>query len=69
MRKTMSDIESRLWTFMSSEEEHNYYDQVCDSILHNPRYYLDNLESLNVFTVSFINYNKKKRKVYKQIAR
>jgi len=68
LTQKMNDIESRLWMFMSKEEEKAYYYKVCGQILHNTRYYLDNLESLNTFTVSFINYGKKKgrkRKLYK----
>lgn len=57
-----NDIESRLWMFMAPEDEKNYYYKVCGQIIHNPRFYLDNLESLHVFTVSFINYNKRKGK-------
>jgi hypothetical protein len=62
------DIESKLYLFMTKEEEREYFETTCDKIIANPRYYLDNLENLNVFTVSFNNYRKrkvKKAKVYK----
>ena len=47
------------------EEEHLMYDEVCQRIINNPRFYLDNLDNLWVFRTSFISYYYKKRKVYK----
>ena len=51
--------------FMDKELERKYYNEVLERINRNPRYYLDNLEKLDVFTVSFENYHGKKGKVYK----
>jgi hypothetical protein len=54
--------------FMTLEQEKQYFNDVCDRIIKNPRFYLDNLESLSVFRVSFLDYHDnryKNRKVYK----
>ena len=61
--------ESKLWMFMTREEEEAYYYETLDRIIANPRLYLDNLEYLKTFRVSFIQYNPRKRtskgKIYK----
>lgn len=41
---------------MSKEEELAYYNEVLDRVLANPRYYLDNLDVLDEFRVSFLHY-------------
>jgi len=46
---------------MTKEEEHEYYDLVLCAVIENPRKYLDNLETLDVFRVSFINYSSKEK--------
>jgi hypothetical protein len=56
------DMESKLYMFMSKDEEREYFNNVCDRVINNPRYYLDNLETLNVFRVSFNTYKKEKSK-------
>lgn len=53
---------------MTKEEELNYYNTVLDSVIQNPRYYLDNLETLDVFKVSFINYHKKRERFIKEMS-
>jgi hypothetical protein len=64
-------MDNKLWHFMTLEEEHEYFNEVCDRVILNPRFYLDNLDNnqLSVFKVNFINYKtgkfKNKRKVYK----
>lgn len=50
------DNENRLWYFMTAEEEHAYYNEVLDRVIANPRYYLDNLDTLFTFRVSFRKY-------------
>lgn len=45
--------------------ERQFYSEVLSRVHQNPRFYLDNLDKLDVFNVSFINYNYKKRRVYK----
>lgn len=61
--KTKYDMDNKLWHFMPIEEEKRYFFDICDRIIANPRFYLDNLDELSTFKVSFINY--KKRKAYK----
>lgn len=64
-----NDIESRLYKFMTPAEEAAYFHDVCELIINNPRYYLDNLETLNVFRVSWMRYKGqnilKNRNLYK----
>jgi hypothetical protein len=45
---------------MTLEEEKEYYDLVLCAVIENPRRYLDNLETLDEFRVSFIDYRKSK---------
>lgn len=40
--------------------EKEYYYEVLDRVIANPRFYLDNLDKLDVFWVSFLNSNHKK---------
>lgn len=47
------------------EMERKIYSEILDNVINNPRYYLDNLDNLSVLSISFINYNQKKRRVYK----
>jgi len=51
---------------MSDEEERDFYMEVLDRVIRNPRFYLDHLDNrgLWVFRVSFLDY-KSKRKVKK----
>ena len=46
---------------MTPEQERVYYDTILEKVIENPRYYLDNLELLDSFRVSFINYSSKRR--------
>lgn len=68
LMKTITSYErdNKLWHFMCYDEEKAYFYEVCDRIIANPRFYLENLDELSVFKVSFINY--KNRKVYKASA-
>jgi hypothetical protein len=50
------DYANKLWHFMDKAEEKAYYDEVLERVIHNPRFYLDNLDDLSVFRVSFIEY-------------
>lgn len=56
---------------MSLEEQKAFYKENLARIINNPRYYLDNLEELDVYLVSFINYQSsdakslKSTKIYK----
>lgn len=43
-------------------EEHKYYDEVLLRVINNPRFYLDNLDKLDVFDVSFLRKTVKKGK-------
>jgi hypothetical protein len=52
------DKENRLWLFMDVKEEHEYFDEVCERIIRNPRFYLDNLDYLHTFRVGWIPYKK-----------
>ena len=47
---------------MEADQEREYYNQVLDRIIDNPRKYLDDLEFMDVFRVSFLNYSEKRRK-------
>lgn len=59
---TSYDMENKLWLFMSKDEERAYFNEVCDRIINNPRFYLDNLDDLSVFRCSFISYAPEKKK-------
>lgn len=57
---------------MTAEEERAFYEENLRLIYENIRYYLDNLEYLDVYRVSFHNYgasrypkSKQKEKLYK----
>lgn len=50
------DSNNKLWMFMSIDEERAYFSEVCDRIISNPRFYLDHLEELSVFRVSWFKY-------------
>lgn len=57
MKKASSyDKECLLGYFMSLDEERLYYEEVLQRVINNPRFYLDNLDDLEVFYCSFINY-------------
>lgn len=56
------DNDNKLYHFMSKQEEKEFFDEVCYRVVHNTRFYLDNLDSLDVFRVSFINYSYQKKK-------
>ena len=43
-------------------EEKKYYLEVLEKVIANPRLYLDNLDNLQTFYVSFIDYSYKKSK-------
>ena len=38
-----------LGSIMTLEEENEYFYEVCDRIIANPRFYLDHLDKLHVF--------------------
>jgi len=60
--KDFSAIENRLDVCgFTKEEEHKYFEEVLRNIYARPRFYLDNLENLPVFRVSFIDYTTKKK--------
>jgi hypothetical protein len=61
IQKSEYDRENYLWHFMTIEEQREYYDEVLTRVINNPRFYLDNLEELDVFKVSFIKYHWTKR--------
>jgi hypothetical protein len=71
MARSSYEKENRLWLFMTTEEQREYYNEVLDRVIANPRKYLDNLEYLDVFRVAFINYTSsdnrslRNRKLYK----
>ena len=50
---------------LAKELEKEYYYEVLDRVIANPRFYLDNLDKLDVFRVSFLNMNHKKEKLIK----
>ena len=41
---------------MDREEEERYYNEILERMIRNPRFYLDNLEDLYLFRVSFRYY-------------
>ena len=54
------DLDNKLWHWMTLEEERAYYEEVCQRVINNPRFYLDNLDDLYVFRCSFIGYTAEK---------
>lgn len=46
---------------MTDEEEQEFFNEVCFRVIHNTRWYLDNLDDLWVFEVSWGNYTQKRR--------
>jgi len=48
---------------MSEDEERDFYMEVLDRVIRNPRFYLDHLDNrgLWVFRVSFLDYKGKRR--------
>lgn len=62
MRKSLYDKANKLWLFMSLEEEKAYYEETLERVIKNPRFYLDNLDELHTFRVSFLNYKPLKKK-------
>lgn len=56
------DKENKLAEFMPIDEEHTFFNEVCDRIIANPRFYLDHLDELSEFKCSFIRYKPKKTK-------
>jgi hypothetical protein len=46
---------------MTAEQERAYYDNILARIYCNPRHYLDQLDYLDVFRVSFLNYSETRR--------
>lgn len=58
------DIENKLWLFMTRDEEEAYYDEVLTRVVNNSRFYLDNLDELSVFRVSFKKYKPEKMKSF-----
>lgn len=53
-------IENRVGYFMSKEEEEEFYQETLRRIIHNPRFYLDNLDDLHVFRLSSVEYKAEK---------
>lgn len=45
-----------LWHFMEYDEEQAYYHEILERVIKNPRFYLDHLDELSVFRVSFLHY-------------
>lgn len=45
---------------MTKEQERIYYESVLERVIENPRFYLDNLDTCDIFKVSFINYSRKR---------
>jgi len=62
MKTTEYDIHNKLWEWMTYEEEKEYYAEILERVIANPRYYLDNLDDLYVFRVSFLRYDPEKTK-------
>lgn len=57
------DIENKLASCgFTLEQEKEFYNEVLSRVYSNPRFYLDNIDKLSVFRVSFINYTAKKKK-------
>lgn len=56
IQKSDYDKENKLCMFMDLDEQKVYYSEVLERVFRNPRFYLDNLDELSVFRVSFIKY-------------
>lgn len=52
---------------MTAEEEQEFFNEVCFRVIHNTRWYLDNLDDLWVFEVSWLDYATKRRKKSKPL--
>lgn len=50
------DLANKLWEFMTYQEEKDYYAEILQRVYLDPRYYLDHLDDLRVFRVSFLYY-------------
>jgi len=46
---------------MTAEQERAFYDNILQRVFCYPRYYLDNLDYLDTFRVSFLEYWEKRR--------
>lgn len=60
-QKSRLDRDNELYLFMSAADERAYYDEVCERIIRNPRWYLNNLSELSEFRVRFENYKPRKK--------
>ena len=58
MEKSEYDRENKLWLFMTLEEEREFVDEVLSRVRRNPRFYLDNLDKLDVFRTRFVRYKR-----------
>lgn len=56
MKLSKYDLENDLGLFMDLDEQREYYNEVLARVIHNPRYYLDNLDNLYAFRVRFLKY-------------
>ena len=65
MSETWLERENRLWLCINSEGitveerkriERDYFNEVCDRIIANPRFYLDHLDELDEFRVSWVSH-------------
>lgn len=65
LKKSYYDKENDLRWFMTLEEQKNFYKENLERVIKNPRYYLDHLEELDVYLVSFINYQSSDKKSLK----
>lgn len=61
--KNYEFLDAHLSKEMSLEEEYEFYNEVLDRVIKNPRFYLEHLDdgTLTTFKCSFINYHKKRR--------
>lgn len=50
------DRENKLRLFMTKGEERAYVEEVYERVIANPRFYLDNLENLDMFRTRFKRY-------------
>lgn len=55
-----NQVGPRLSDCMTQAEEIDYYSEILERVFRNPRYYLDNLEQLVTFKVSWCNYHRNK---------
>jgi hypothetical protein len=56
MKRSDYDKENRLWMFMDAEEEKEYVEECYERVIDNPRFYLDNLERLDMFRTRYKRY-------------